>query len=107
MTSLFSQNQINIDDLRSNDTRIRLRAIKSLPAISSSIGKEKTRNELLPFLTTLIEDEDEENLIELTKIMTNFLENIGGKQYVLHILKFYENLLQLDEFLVRYEVIFA
>jgi hypothetical protein len=39
--------------------------------------------------------------------MTNFLENIGGKQYVLHILKFYENLLQLDEFLLRYEVISA
>lgn len=105
MTSILSNTQVSVDDLRSADTRLRLRAIKSLPNISASIGKEKTRTDLLPFLTSLIEDEDEENLIELTKVMSNFIDLIGGKQYILHLLKFFENLLQLDEFLLRYEVI--
>jgi serine/threonine-protein phosphatase 2A regulatory subunit A len=93
-----------VEDLRNADSRVRLRAIKSLPSISSSIGKEKTRTELLPYLASLIEDEEEENLIELTKILSNFLELIGGKQFVLHIFKLFENMLQLDEFTLRYEV---
>ena len=105
MTSLVFQTQVSVDDLRSSDSRVRLREIKNLPLISHTIGKEKTRTDLLPFLTSLIEDEDEDNLIELTKIISNFIELIGGKQYILHILKFFENLLQLDEFLLRYEVI--
>jgi hypothetical protein len=40
-----------LEDLKSSETKIKINAIKSLKVIAFALGKERTRNELLPFLT--------------------------------------------------------
>ena len=40
-----------LEDLKNNDSKIKIQAIKGLHIIASALGKERTRNELLPFLT--------------------------------------------------------
>lgn len=39
-----------LEDLRNNDSKAKLNAIKNLTVISFALGKERTRNELIPFL---------------------------------------------------------
>lgn len=40
-----------LEDLKSSDSKIKISAIKNLKVIAFALGKERTRNELLPFLT--------------------------------------------------------
>jgi hypothetical protein len=40
-----------IEDLKSPDSKVKINAIKSLSIIAFALGKERTRNELLPFLS--------------------------------------------------------
>jgi serine/threonine-protein phosphatase 2A regulatory subunit A len=42
-----------IDDLKSEDLTERIKSIKSLPLVAETLGQERTRNELLPFLLGL------------------------------------------------------
>ncbi len=51
-----------------------------------------------------IDEEEDETLIELAKILSNFLDYIGGKQYIMKLFKLLEYLLVLDEVTVRNEV---
>lgn len=53
-----------------------------------------------------IDEEEDDILIELAKILSNFLDFIGGKQHILKIFKLLELLLVLDEAAVRNEVKF-
>jgi hypothetical protein len=39
-----------LEDLKSSDSKIKISAIRSLGVIAFALGKERTRNELLPFL---------------------------------------------------------
>ena len=39
-----------LEDLRSSEPKAKLNAIKNLNVISFALGKERTRNELIPFL---------------------------------------------------------
>lgn len=39
-----------IEDLKNQETKTKINAIKSLSTIALTIGKERTRNELLPYL---------------------------------------------------------
>ena len=39
-----------LEELKSSDSKIKINAIKSLKVIAFALGKERTRNELLPFL---------------------------------------------------------
>lgn len=94
-----------IEDLKSIDPKLRLNGIKNLNVIANALGKERTRSELVPFVTDLIEDEDDDNLIELTKILCGFLELVGGKAYIMKIVKILEILLTFDEGQIALEVI--
>lgn len=40
-----------LEDLKSSDAKVKINAIKSLKVIAFALGKERTRNELLPFIT--------------------------------------------------------
>jgi hypothetical protein len=40
-----------IEDLKSSDSKIKINAIRSLNFIAFALGKERTRTELLPFLS--------------------------------------------------------
>jgi hypothetical protein len=39
-----------LEDLKSSDSKIKLNAIRGLTVIAFALGKERTRNELIPFL---------------------------------------------------------
>lgn len=39
-----------LEDLKSNDSKIKINAIRGLEIIAFALGKERTRNELLPFI---------------------------------------------------------
>jgi serine/threonine-protein phosphatase 2A regulatory subunit A len=43
-----------IDELKSEDIRKRIHSVKNLALIASSIGPDRSRNELVPFLQGLI-----------------------------------------------------
>ena len=45
--------------LRNEDVQLRLNSIKKLSTIALALGVERTRSELIPFLTDTIYDEDE------------------------------------------------
>ena len=46
-----------IDELRNEDVQLRLNSIKKLSTIALALGVERTRSELIPFLTDTIYDE--------------------------------------------------
>lgn len=48
-----------IDELKNEDVQLRLNSIKKLSTIALALGVERTRSELIPFLTDTIYDEDE------------------------------------------------
>ena len=65
---------------------------------------ERTRNELLPYIMDLMDD-DEEILIELGKVLnSSFLEVIGGPLFAPHLFKPLEKLCEVDETVVRERV---
>lgn len=43
-----------LEDLKSSDSKIKINAIKNLNVIAFALGKERTKNELLPFLAGII-----------------------------------------------------
>ena len=43
-----------IDELRNEDVQLRLNSIKKLSTIALALGVERTRSELIPFLTGIV-----------------------------------------------------
>uniref|UniRef100_A0A8C3PAC3 Protein phosphatase 2 scaffold subunit Aalpha n=1 Tax=Chrysemys picta bellii TaxID=8478 RepID=A0A8C3PAC3_CHRPI len=70
-----------IDELRNEDVQLRLNSIKKLSTIALALGVERTRSELLPFLTDTIYDEDEV-LLALAEQLGTFTALVGGPEYV-------------------------
>ena len=68
-----------LEDLQSADTKTKKNAVQNLRGISLALGRERTRKELLPYLKSCIDEEEDEIIIELAKVLTNFIECIGGK----------------------------
>jgi serine/threonine-protein phosphatase 2A regulatory subunit A len=90
-----------IDELKSDDKKKRINSIQSLGTVAISLGKERTRNELLPYILDLMDDE-EEILIELASALDgNFLEYIGGPLFAPHLFKPLEKLSEVEETVVR------
>jgi serine/threonine-protein phosphatase 2A regulatory subunit A len=48
-----------LDDLRHDELSERVKAVRSLDKIASALGPERTIGELIPFLSELLDDEDE------------------------------------------------
>uniref|UniRef100_A0A161MAK8 Serine threonine-protein phosphatase 2a 65 kDa regulatory subunit a alpha isoform n=1 Tax=Triatoma infestans TaxID=30076 RepID=A0A161MAK8_TRIIF len=70
-----------IDELKNEDVQLRLNSIKKLSTISLALGVERTRSELIPFLTDTIYDEDEV-LLALAEQLGQFTSLVGGPEYV-------------------------
>ena len=66
-----------IDELRAEEQKKRVSAIKNLHTICVALGAERTRNELLPYILELLED-DEEVLCALADVLGNQLDSVGG-----------------------------
>lgn len=59
---------------------MRLNSIKKLSTIALALGVERTRVELIPFLTETIYDEDEV-LLALAEQLGNFTNYVGGPDF--------------------------
>ncbi|CAF1212487.1 unnamed protein product [Adineta ricciae] len=89
-----------IDELRNEDVQLRLNSIKKLSTIALALGVERTRSELIPFLTDTIYDEDEV-LLALAEQLGTFTQLVGGDSYVHVLLPPLESLAQVEETIVR------
>ena len=114
---MYSQNSLSsqldqitsislLEDLQSQDNKTKINAIHNLTNISLALGCEATRKELLPYLKNCINNEEEDEiLIELAKILSNFLTCIGGIKYINELLNIFEVILGIDEPGIRKEAI--
>ncbi|KHN80727.1 Serine/threonine-protein phosphatase 2A 65 kDa regulatory subunit A beta isoform [Toxocara canis] len=89
-----------IDELRNEDVQLRLNSIRKLSTIALALGVERTREELIPFLSDTIYDEDEV-LLALAEQLANFTSLVGGPDYVHCLLPPLENLVTVEESVVR------
>jgi serine/threonine-protein phosphatase 2A regulatory subunit A len=93
-----------IDELKSDDKKKRINSVKNLNTISIALGMERTRNELLPYIMDLMDD-DEQILIALAETLNgSFLEYVGGPLFAPHLLKPLERLCEIEETIVREKV---
>jgi len=65
-----------------------LNSIKKLSTIALALGVERTRVELIPFLTETIYDEDEV-LLALAEQLGNFTSYVGGSDFAYTLLVIY------------------
>ena len=95
-----------LEDLQSQETKVKINAIHNLRGISLALGYEATKNELLPYLKNCVNNEEEDEvLIELAKVLSNFLDCLGGKQNIKDLLGLFEVILSIDEPTIRKEAI--
>lgn len=94
-----------LEDLKSTETKTKKNAVQNLRGISLALGRERTRKELLPYLKSCIDEEEDEIIIELSKVLSNFIDCIGGKQYIKELFNLLEVILTIDEPFVRKETI--
>merc|ERR1711988_162816 len=81
-----------------------LNSIRKLNTIARALGPERTRTELLPFLTESIDDEDEV-LLALAEELGNFVEFVGGNEHASSLLAPLEGLATVEESLVREQAV--
>mmetsp|Transcript_18429 Transcript_18429/g.32649 ORF Transcript_18429/g.32649 Transcript_18429/m.32649 type:complete len:586 (+) Transcript_18429:232-1989(+) len=93
-----------IDELKHEDMRLRLNSMSKLPLIADALGPERTRKELVPFLTDSIDDEDEVLLV-VAEMLGKFEGYIGGSQHISCLLPPLESLATVEEATVRDEAI--
>ncbi|CAO3653378.1 unnamed protein product [Mucor hiemalis] len=65
-----------------------------------ALGPQRTRDELIPFLTESIDNEDEV-LLAVAEELASFSEYVGGPEYANYLLTPLENLASVEEVLVR------
>jgi len=71
-----------------------------LSTIALALGEERTRSELIPFLTESNDDEDEV-LLAMAEELGKFVPYVGGPAYAHYLLPPLENLSQVEETVVR------
>jgi serine/threonine-protein phosphatase 2A regulatory subunit A len=89
-----------IDMLRGDDVSARVAAASRLESVACVLGEERTREELLPFLTDGVDDEDEV-LLALAKSLGNMVAQVGGPSHAHSLLPPLELLLTVEETTVR------
>ena len=94
-----------LEDLQNPDIKIKKNAFQNLRGISLALGRERTRKELFPYLKSCIDEEEDEIIIELAKILSNFIDCIGGKQYIKELLNLIEIIFTIDDHFVRIEIL--
>lgn len=89
-----------IDELRHDDLQLRLNSVRNLSTIATALGAERTREELLPFLQEIVDDEDEV-LIALAEQLGRGVSWVGGPAHVHALIGPLEELCSVEEMSVR------
>lgn len=92
---------ILMDELKSDDTQLRLNAIHRLSTIALALGPQRAREDLIPFLQDNLDDEDEVLLALAEELGKGFHEYIGGAEYAHLLLAPLASLAEVEETLVR------
>ena len=92
--------EVLIDELKCEDLSRRVLSVKTLNTIAIALGPKQTREELLPYLLELMDDENEV-LVALAESLRYLLYSIGGKKYAYALFDLIEQLLQIDEQNIR------
>lgn len=95
---------ILMDELKSEDTQLRLNAIHRLSTIALALGPERAREDLLHFLQDNLDDEDEVLFALAEEMGKNFEHYIGGPDHSHLLLPLLETLAGTEETLVRDKV---
>ena len=96
--------QILIDELKNEDIDIRLNAVRSLPEIAAALGPDRTRTELVPFLSITISDSEDTVLVALAEQLKEFGEFIGGAEHLACLFGPLEQLAIAEDSAVREQV---
>ena len=96
---------VMIDELKSPDQKKRIAAVQNLGTIAVALGPDRTRQELLPYILELMDDE-EEVLLALAETLPTQLDNAGGPQFAEYVLRPLEKLCSSEETTVREKVSF-
>ncbi|EEC44256.1 predicted protein [Phaeodactylum tricornutum CCAP 1055/1] len=89
-----------IELLRGNDMAERVAAAHRLDAVAAILGEERTRNELLPFLSDAVDDEDEV-LLAMAQALGRMIDLVGGPTHAESLFLPLELLLSVEETTVR------
>lgn len=88
------------DELKNEDVALRLNSVKRLGTIALALGEERTRTELIPFLSESNDDEDEV-LLAMADELGSFVSYVGGPSYAHYLLPPLEGLAIVEETVVR------
>ena len=91
---------ILIDELKNEDIQLRLNSIRRLSTIARALGEERTRKELIPFLSES-NDDDDEILLAIADELGAFIPHVGGVDYAHVLLPPLETLCTVEETVVR------
>lgn len=93
-----------IESLHSEDPEGRLSSMRGIHLIAATLGPERTRDELLPYLTDYLDDNDEV-LRVFANALGTMIHEVGGVAHTKSLLAPLEVLCSLDEVTVRDEAI--
>lgn len=91
---------ILIDELKNEDIQLRLNSIRRLSTIARALGEERTRKELIPFLSEN-NDDDDEVLLAMGEQLGVFIPYVGGVEHAHVLLQPLETLCTVEETCVR------
>lgn len=89
-----------IDELKNEDIQLRLNSIRRLSTIARALGEERTRKELIPFLSEN-NDDDDEVLLAMAEELGVFIPYVGGVDHASVLLPPLEGLCSVEETCVR------
>nr|CAA57527.1 65 kDa regulatory subunit of protein phosphatase 2A [Arabidopsis thaliana] len=89
-----------IDELKNDDIQLRLNSIRRLSTIARALGEERTRKELIPFLSEN-SDDDDEVLLAMAEELGVFIPFVGGIEFAHVLLPPLESLCTVEETCVR------
>jgi serine/threonine-protein phosphatase 2A regulatory subunit A len=90
-----------IDELKHDDVTLRLNAMHRLSTIALALGKDRTRQELIPFLEDVTQEDEDEVLTVLAEELGGFIPYVGGQEYAYVLIPPLEALSAVEEPVVR------
>ena len=104
MNDHFAAVNTMIEELRSNDPEQRLASMRGIHLIAQTLGPDRTKSELIPYLTDYIDDNDEV-LRVFANALATMIQEVGGIHHASSLLMPLETLCSLDEVTVRDEAV--
>lgn len=100
MPTDFDPVQLLQEDLKEDDTELVVQSLGRLNIVAMALGPQRTRDELLPYLSEYKTDKDEVNAV-LAKQLGSLVDLVGGQEHVAAFLPILEKHAALEETLIR------